>query len=171
MWVKVEFPEHAWETWKFFGTPKEWWHQIYELFNCDDAVVQAVVRQYVEHIEKDLVAKLSTDQIDWKRISEKQLDRTAAKHFRRLGGFRETIQKLFPELGVRKSHLGKKLAVQLQLRAVTNSLFPIENEGTHSTISICVILQNSSHHRNRSESRQHRTFYCTLINCIYYHLP
>ena len=48
--ITTEFPEHAWEPWKFTLTPKRWWSELGYNLAHGDPVAQTVVQLYIEHV-------------------------------------------------------------------------------------------------------------------------
>lgn len=100
--VLVEYPEVHWRRWDFDHASSGFWRTLATLFNDNDAIAEAVVREYVEmNVAKDFGVNSPED---WPRVLSTRARVPSASQHRLIhfGGIDLLISKLYPHLDLPK---------------------------------------------------------------------
>lgn len=90
----VCYPEHHWQPWRFTRSLRGWWFELSRLFSTtDDAVAEAVVREYMDEFAQMFSIK---KQEDWRAIAARKTGRWLDYKLSQMGSLQFVLQKLYP---------------------------------------------------------------------------
>lgn len=90
--IMVEYPEVAWEPWKFVKSPNGWWLSVSRLFNAGDVVARTAVLVYFEHISK---MHGITNLQEWREMRAELMNETEKRRISFLGKLPDVVESLY----------------------------------------------------------------------------
>ena len=88
MAIMVEYPEHAWEPWKFAKTPRRWWELLSKSFAARTDLSLAVARLYLDWLTESYGEKIKTDFV------ESKLPKSVRLQLKYFGGLSTLVHSL-----------------------------------------------------------------------------